>query len=116
MIYPDPPKKISKTMKKFLRNKYKNKFKVNSKINEKAITGEVVSLEMDFESQSNYVKQTPDKNVSFNTQVMIIHFTGDVCVGQSIEELSKEKDQQARYSERRKTFLTKYDEFWPTKK
>ncbi|CAG4947010.1 unnamed protein product [Parnassius apollo] len=148
MIYPDPPKKISKTMKKFLRNKDKNKFKENAKSNEKAISkltttrgilkdnrsglectgdsthepddynaaGEVVPVEMDFEAQSNYAKQTPDKNVSFNTQVVIIHFTGDLCVGQSIEELSKEKDQQARNSELRKTFLTKYNEFWPTQK
>ncbi|XP_072947810.1 uncharacterized protein [Epargyreus clarus] len=70
---------------------------------------------MDFGPQ-NYGKQIPDKNVSFNTQVVIIHFTGDLCVGQSIETLSKEKDQQARNSELRKTFLTKYNEFWPTQK
>lgn len=71
---------------------------------------------MDFGPQISYTKQNPDKNVSFNTQVVIIHFTGDLCVGQSIETLSKEKDQQARNSELRKTFLTKYNELWPTQK
>lgn len=73
---------------------------------------------MDLGAQAtyNYSKQNPDKNVTFNTQVVIIHFTGDLCVGQSVEALSKEKDQQARNSELRKTFLTKYNEFWPTQK
>lgn len=70
---------------------------------------------MDFGPQT-YGKQIADKNVSFNTQVVIIHFTGDLCVGQSIETLSKEKDQQARNSELRKIFLTKYNEYWPTQK
>lgn len=70
---------------------------------------------MEFGPQT-YTKQSIDKNVSFNTQVLIIHFTGDLCVGQSIETLSKEKDQQARNSELRKTFLTKYNELWPTEK
>ncbi|XP_068618743.1 uncharacterized protein [Battus philenor] len=149
MTYQDPPKKISKTMKKFLRNIDKHKMEQSTKSNEKVISkltttrgilkdnrsglectgdspahdpedynaaGEIVSLEMDLESQSNYTKHTQDKNVSFNTQVVIIHFTGDLCVGQSIETLSKEKDQQARNSELKKTFLTKYNEFWPTQK
>ncbi|RVE50729.1 hypothetical protein evm_004639 [Chilo suppressalis] len=71
---------------------------------------------MDFYPQTNYTKQNPDKNVTFNTQVVIIHFSGDLCVGQSVETLSKEKDQQARNSELRKTFLTKYNEFWPSQK
>ncbi|KOB75631.1 Seminal fluid protein [Operophtera brumata] len=71
---------------------------------------------MDFSHHTNYTKQNPDKSVSFNTQVVIIHFTGDLCVGQSVETLSKEKDQQARNSELRKTFLTKYNEFWATEK
>ncbi|CAH2039455.1 unnamed protein product, partial [Iphiclides podalirius] len=113
VTYLDAPKKISKTMKKFLRNTDKHKNDQNNKGNEKAITGEVVSLDMDLEAQYTYNKHTPDKNVSFNTQVVIIHFTGDLCVGQSIETLSKEKDQQARNSELKKTFLTKYNEFWP---
>ncbi|XP_039755969.1 uncharacterized protein LOC120630740 isoform X2 [Pararge aegeria] len=151
MSYQDPPKKMTKTMKKFLRNidKHKNYQNKNS---EKAIsklttmrgilkdgrcgpecTGdssvhdtedfnaaeELTSLPhyaMEFGAHVNYAKQSPDKNVSFNTQVLIIHFTGDLCVGQSIETLSKEKDQQARNSELRKTFLTKYNELWPTEK
>lgn len=71
---------------------------------------------MDFSHHTNYAKQGPDKSVSFNTQVVIIHFTGDLCLGQSVETLSKEKDQQARNSELRKTFLTKYNEFWPSQK
>ncbi|KPI97252.1 PREDICTED: uncharacterized protein LOC106121111 [Papilio xuthus] len=149
MTYPDPPKKMSKTMKKLLRNIDKHKVEQNSKSNEKAISklttmrgilkdnrcdlectgdstahdsddynaaGETLSLDMDLDSQTNYTKHSPDKNVSFNTQVVIIHFTGDLCVGQSIETLSKEKDQQARNSELKKTFLTKYNEFWPTQK
>ncbi|KAH9641686.1 hypothetical protein HF086_005132 [Spodoptera exigua] len=148
MSYPDPPKKISKTMKKFLRNIDKHKNEQNNKITEKAISklttmrgilkdgrcgpectgdssvqgAEVYSTEhltlpfaMDFGAHT-YSKQNPDKNVTFNTQVVIIHFTGDLCVGQSVETLSKEKDQQARNSELRKTFLTKYNEFWPTQK
>ncbi|XP_045766730.1 uncharacterized protein LOC123868306 isoform X2 [Maniola jurtina] len=146
--YQDAPKKMSKTMKKFLRNidKHKND---QSKSSEKAIsklttmrgilkdggcgpectgdssahdtedfnTEDLTSLPpyaMDF--GPNYAKPNPDKNVSFNSQVLIIHFTGDLCVGQSIETLSKEKDQQARNSELRKTFLTKYNELWPTEK
>ncbi|XP_026737836.1 uncharacterized protein LOC113501049 isoform X2 [Trichoplusia ni] len=148
MSYPDPPKKISKTMKKFLRNIDKHKNEQNIKSSEKAIsklttmrgilkdgrcgpecTGDssvqgaeeyntdlTLPFSMDFGPQSNYSKQSPDKNVTFNTQVVIIHFTGDLCVGQSVETLSKEKDQQARNSELRKTFLTKYNEFWPTQK
>ncbi|XP_075979101.1 uncharacterized protein LOC142978511 isoform X2 [Anticarsia gemmatalis] len=146
MSYPDPPKKISKTMKKFLRNIDKHKNEQNSKSSEKAIsklttmrgilkdgrcgpecTGdssvqgvddynpEDLAFSMDF-THSKYSKQGQDKNVTFNTQVVIIHFTGDLCVGQSVETLSKEKDQQARNSELRKTFLTKYNEFWPTQK
>ncbi|XP_030019911.2 xin actin-binding repeat-containing protein 2-like isoform X1 [Manduca sexta] len=149
MSYPDPPKKISKTMKKFLRNIDKHKCEQNAKNNEKAIsklttmrgilkdgrcgpecTGDSVQgseeydtpedltlpFQMDYDPRNHYVKQSPDKNVTFNTQVVIIHFTGDLCVGQSVETLSKEKDQQARNSELRKTFLTKYNEFWPTQK
>ncbi|KAJ8715988.1 hypothetical protein PYW08_013273 [Mythimna loreyi] len=148
MSYPDPPKKISKTMKKFLRNIDKHKNEQNIKSSEKAIsklttmrgilkdgrcgpecTGDssvqgveeynenvTVPFPMDFVPQTNYSKQSPDKNVTFNTQVVIIHFTGDLCVGQSVETLSKEKDQQARNSELRKTFLTKYNEFWPSQK
>ncbi|XP_022830036.1 uncharacterized protein LOC111358888 isoform X3 [Spodoptera litura] len=159
MSYPDPPKKISKTMKKFLRNIDKHKNEQNNKSSEKAISklttmrgilkdgrcgpectgdssvqgteeyntgkanyGYVKDIEhltlpfaMDFGAHT-YSKQSPDKNVTFNTQVVIIHFTGDLCVGQSVETLSKEKDQQARNSELRKTFLTKYNEFWPTQK
>ncbi|XP_047027155.1 uncharacterized protein LOC124635323 [Helicoverpa zea] len=147
MSYPDPPKKISKTMKKFLRNIDKHKNEQNIKSSEKAIsklttmrgilkdgrcgpecTGDssvqgadeyntdLLPFSMDFVPHTNYGKQNPDKNVTFNTQVVIIHFTGDLCVGQSVETLSKEKDQQARNSELRKTFLTKYNEFWPTQK
>ncbi|KAM3966287.1 uncharacterized protein ACR2FA_012587 [Aphomia sociella] len=150
MSYPDPPKKISKTMKKFLRNIDKHKNDQNSKSNEKAIsklttmrgilkdgrcgpecTGDstvqraeeyippedlTVPFPMDFSPQANYTKQCLDKNVTFNTQVVIIHFTGDLCVGQSVETLSKEKDQQARNSELRKTFLSKYNELWHTQK
>ncbi|OWR55529.1 uncharacterized protein LOC116772402 [Danaus plexippus] len=148
MAYQDPPKKISKTMKKFLRNIDKHKNEQMSKSTEKAISklttmrgilkdgrcgpectgdssihdtegynaSEDLTFTMDFGPQTNYTKQIPDKNVSFNTQVVIIHFTGDLCVGQSIETLSKEKDQQARNSELRKTFLTKYNELWPTQK
>ncbi|XP_031768692.2 uncharacterized protein LOC113521383 isoform X2 [Galleria mellonella] len=149
MSYQDPPKKISKTMKKFLRNIDKHKNEQNSKINEKVIsklttmrgilkdgrctpecTGDSTVQEpeefiaqdltlpfpMDFSAQLNYTKHSPDKNVTFNTQVVIIHFTGDLCVGQSVETLSKEKDQQARNSELRKTFLSKYNEFWHTQK
>ncbi|KAL0871766.1 hypothetical protein ABMA27_004264 [Loxostege sticticalis] len=150
MSYPDPPKKISKTMKKFLRNIDKHKNEQNSKSSEKAIsklttmrgilkdgrcvpecTGDStvqgaeeyaapedlsLAFPMDFSPHTNYSKQNPDKNVTFNTQVVIIHFSGDLCVGQSVETLSKEKDQQARNSELRKTFLTKYNEFWPTQK
>ncbi|XP_073946977.1 uncharacterized protein isoform X2 [Choristoneura fumiferana] len=149
MSYQDPPKKISKTMKKFLRNIDKHKSEQSK--SEKAIsklttmrgilkdgrcgpecTGDSVQgpeeystqditlpFSWDFEpptTYSNYAKQNPDKNVTFNTQVVIIHFTGDLCVGQSVETLSKEKDQQARNSELRKTFLTKYNEHWPTQK
>nr|XP_034831124.1 uncharacterized protein LOC117988123 isoform X2 [Maniola hyperantus] len=146
--YLDPPKKMTKTMKKFLRNidRHKND---QSKSSEKVIsklttmrgilkdggcgpectgdssahdtedfnTEDLTSLPpyaMDF--GPNYAKPNLDKNVSFNSQVLIIHFTGDLCVGQSIETLSKEKDQQARNSELRKTFLTKYNELWPTEK
>ncbi|KAJ0178164.1 hypothetical protein K1T71_005987 [Dendrolimus kikuchii] len=159
MSYQDPPKKISKTMKKFLRNIDKHKNDQNSKNNEKAISklttmrgilkdgrcgpectgdssvqgaeectprklnihlifSDELSLpyQLEFCPQVNYGKQNPDKNVTFNTQVVIIHFTGDLCVGQSVETLSKEKDQQARNSELRKTFLTKYNEFWPSQK
>ncbi|VVD03254.1 unnamed protein product [Leptidea sinapis] len=146
MSYQDPPKKISKTMKKFLRNIDKHKNDQNTKGGEKAIsklttmrgilkdgrcgpecTGdstvqdnedltEDLMLPYQMEYASSYTKQGPDKNVSFNTQVVIIHFTGDLCVGQSIETLSKEKDQQARNSELRKTYLTKYNELWPTEK
>ncbi|XP_046968960.1 uncharacterized protein LOC124536459 [Vanessa cardui] len=150
MSYQDPPKKMSKTMKKFLRNIDKHKSEQMNKMNEKAIsklttmrgilkdgrcvpecTGDSslqdpenqenaddlsLTFAVDFGPQISYTKQIPDKNVSFNTQVVIIHFTGDLCVGQSIETLSKEKDQQARNSELRKTFLTKYNELWPTQK
>ncbi|XP_050351602.1 uncharacterized protein LOC126774223 isoform X2 [Nymphalis io] len=147
MSYQDPPKKMSKTMKKFLRNIDKHKSEQMNKMSEKAIsklttmrgilkdgrcvpecTGDSLlqdsenaddlslSFALDFGPQISYTKQIPDKNVSFNTQVVIIHFTGDLCVGQSIETLSKEKDQQARNSELRKTFLTKYNELWPTQK
>ncbi|XP_049874457.1 uncharacterized protein LOC126372651 [Pectinophora gossypiella] len=149
MSYQDPPKKISKTMKKFLRNIDKHKNEQNGKSGEKALsklttmrgilkdgrcgpecTGDssvqgneefnpqdlTLPFPMDFGPQTNYSKQNPDKNVTFNTQVVIIHFNGDLCVGQSVETLSKEKDQQARNSELRKTFLTKYNEFWPTQK
>lgn len=76
----------------------------------------MLPYQMEFAPHLNYTKHGPDKNVSFNTQVVIIHFTGDLCVGQSIETLSKEKDQQARNSELRKTYLTKYNELWPTQK
>ncbi|CAG4962676.1 unnamed protein product [Colias eurytheme] len=143
--YQDPPKKISKTMKKFLRNIDKHKNEQNTKSGEKAIsklttmrgilkdgrcgpecTGDSTAQDTDdytddmlayqMECGPNYTKQGPDKNVSFNTQVVIIHFTGDLCIGQSIETLSKEKDQQARNSELRKTYLTKYNELWPTQK
>ncbi|XP_053606852.1 uncharacterized protein LOC128673201 [Plodia interpunctella] len=146
--YQDPPKKISKTMKKYLRNFDKHKSDMG-KAGEKAIsklttmrgilkdgrcvpecTGDSTAqgqpeyteqdltfpFQTDFCSYSTYTKQNPDKNVTFNTQVVIIHFRGDNCVGQSVEALSKEKDQQARNSELRKTFLTKYNEFWPTQK
>ncbi|XP_059054012.1 uncharacterized protein LOC131848237 [Achroia grisella] len=150
MSYQDPPKKISKTMKKFLRNIDKHRNGQNSKVNEKAIiklttmrgilkdgrcdpecTGDstiqgskelaapedlTLTYPMNFSPQTNYTKQSPDKNVTFNTQVMIIHFTGNLCVGQSVETLSKEKDQQARNSELRKIFLSKYNEFWHTQK
>ncbi|KAL4712013.1 hypothetical protein ACJJTC_003680 [Scirpophaga incertulas] len=147
MCYPDPSKKISKTMKKFLRNVDKHKNDQN-KLNDRTLskltimrgilkdgrcvpecTGDSsVNASPDETEQEdfnpyhvdfghhNYKKQNPDKNVSFNTQVMIIHFNGDLCVGQSVETLSKEKDQQARNSQLRKTFLTKYNEFWPTQK
>ncbi|XP_063363408.1 uncharacterized protein LOC134652176 isoform X1 [Cydia amplana] len=148
--YQDPPKKISKTMKKLLRNIDKHKSEQNSKSEKQALskltmrsilkdgrcgpecTGDSVQPSddyspddhnippfMEFEPATNYasyVKQNPDKNVTFNTQVVIIHFTGDLCVGQSVETLSKEKDQQARNSELRKTFLNKYNEHWPTQK
>ncbi|XP_037973033.2 histone-lysine N-methyltransferase SETD1B [Plutella xylostella] len=142
MSYADPPKKMSKTMKKFLRNVEKQKSE-GSKGGEKAIsklttmrgilkdarcvpecTGDsgqagddngddvAVSYPLDY----THYSKTADKNVTFNTQVVIIHFTGDLCVGQSVETLSKEKDQQARNSELRKTFLTKYNELWQTQK
>lgn len=71
---------------------------------------------MDYWPHLNYTKQCVDKKVKFNTQVVIIHFTGDLCVGQSVETLSKERDQQVRNSELRKTFLTKYNELWSTQK
>ncbi|XP_021207143.1 uncharacterized protein LOC101738357 isoform X2 [Bombyx mori] len=148
MSYTDPPKKLSKTMKKFLRNMDKHKCDQYMKSSEKAVsklttmrgilkdgrcgpecTGDssvqgveefndeaTLQYQVEYDPRTNYTKQNPDKNVTFNTQVMIIHFTGDLCVGQSVEALSKEKDQQARNSELRKTFLTKYNEFWPTKK
>ncbi|XP_045526470.1 uncharacterized protein LOC123715494 isoform X1 [Pieris brassicae] len=147
MSYQDPPKKVSKTMKKFLRNIDKHKSEQMAKSGEKAIsklttmrgilkdggcgpectgdstaqdtednTGDTFTYQMECAPHFNYTKHGPDKNVSFNTQVLIIHFTGDLCVGQSIEALSKEKDQQARNSELRKTYLTKYNELWPTQK
>ncbi|XP_023949622.2 uncharacterized protein LOC112054170 [Bicyclus anynana] len=146
MSYKDSPKKMTKTMKKFLRNIDKQK-NDQSKNGEKAISklttmrgilkdggcgpectgdssaqdGEDFNTDdtlptYEYGAQANYAKQIPDKNVSFNTEVLIIHFTGDLCVGQSIETLSKEKDQQARNSELRKTFLTKYNELWPSEK
>ncbi|KAI5637140.1 hypothetical protein NE865_10190 [Phthorimaea operculella] len=153
MSYPDSPKKISKTMKKFLRNIDKHKNDPGSKSAEKVLNKKLTAMRgilkdarcapectgdssvhpeeynpqsfsfptedqsMSFEiDYSKYSKHGQDKNVSFNTQVVIIHFSGDLCVGQSVETLSKEKDQQARNSELRKTFLTKYNEFWPTQK
>ncbi|CAG9793985.1 unnamed protein product [Diatraea saccharalis] len=133
----DIPKSTMYVMKKFLRNIDKHKNEQNSKINEKALSklttmrgilkdgrcgpectaAELaVPFPMDFCPQPHFTKQSSDKNVTFNTQVVIIHFSGDLCVGQSVETLSKEKDQQARNSELRKTFLTKYNEFWPTQK
>ncbi|KAJ2943671.1 hypothetical protein O0L34_g16783 [Tuta absoluta] len=153
MTYPDSPKKISKTMKKFLRNIDKHKNDPSCKNAEKVLnkkltvmrgilkdarcarecTGDSSVHPEEYNPQafsfstedqsipfqidySKYSKHGHDKNVTFNTQVVIIHFSGDLCVGQSVETLSKEKDQQARNSELRKTFLTKYNEFWPTQK
>lgn len=92
---------------------------INHQMISKTAEDMTLPFSWDFEpptTYSNYAKQNPDKNVTFNTQVVIIHFTGDLCVGQSVETLSKEKDQQARNSELRKTFLTKYNEHWPTQK
>ncbi|GBP54282.1 hypothetical protein EVAR_36498_1 [Eumeta japonica] len=74
----------------------------------------MVAYSTEYNPHIYYSKPYNDKNVTFNTQVIIIHFMGDICVGQSVETLNKETDQQARNSELRKTFISKYNEFWPT--
>lgn len=132
--------KVSKTMKKLMRKKDKHKTDKSNNTEQSVgklltrgilkevhcaleCTGDSTNAEKDIfneEALANYVQKNfnkhADKNVKFNTKVVIIHFTGDICLGQSVETLSKEKDQQERNSELRKTFLTKYNELWSKQK
>ncbi|XP_041987054.1 uncharacterized protein LOC121738861 [Aricia agestis] len=134
MSYQDPPYKTSKTTKNLHKvDKRKKDSNAGKMISYATVRGilkdERYSPECtgdsSFRGDEEYTEslqyavtyephglKSAEKNVSFDTQVHIFHFTGDLCVGQSVETLSKEVDQQERNSELRKTFM-KYNEQWP---